>query len=391
MNTERSNHTATLLSDDTVLIAGGANTSGPLNTAEVYDPSSGLFFYTNNNMIYARSFHAAAFIPAPATTSVTSATTIEDTVLIAGGFGYSSDSTDPTAAALDSAETYDPTTMRFSKTTGSMSGSSQGLTATPLSGGVQGYLRAESTMGMLFSEIYSNGGSLASINGIDMDKHAGITRIYAPQFCTTPSCQTILNVINGNQDSEATVTITLHAPDGGVLATRTRIMPKNAQLKDNLMDIFGSDPKIVNQTGWIEIASSVDKIVGIESITNSDNSYLASFEMSGIPMDHFIFPLVSQDSQFSTGIGLLNASDRPANIQLELWGMGGTLDQSVSMTIAPHTRISEILGQIFPGMQPRRAGNVRIKSDQPVYGMGALFDATLHFLAAAPPVAYPEP
>jgi hypothetical protein len=167
-------------------------------------------------------------------------------------------------------------------------------------------------------------------------------------------------------------------------------MPKNAQLKGNLMDIFGNDPKIENQTGWIEIASSVDKIIGIESFTNSDNTYLASFEMSGTPLDHFIFPLISQDAQFSTGIGLLNGSDRPANIQLELWGTGGTLDQSASITIAPHTRISEILGQVFPGMQPHRAGNVRIKSDQPVYGMGALFDAPLNFLTAVSPVAYPE-
>jgi len=393
MNAERSSHTATLLSDATVLIAGGANSSGPLNTAEVYDPSTGSFFYTDNNMSYARTSHAAALIPSQTATipGTTNTTVTEAKVVIAGGFGYlSSATTSTTAGTLDSAEIFDPNTRQFSTVPGTMIASSKAGTATPLSGGIQGYLRGVSTMGLLFTEIYSNGGSLSSINGVNMDEHAGITRIYSPQFCTMTWCQTLLNVINGNQDSEATVTLILHAPDGGVLATQTRTMAKNAQLKGNLMDIFGNDPKLANQTGWIEIASSVDKIIGIEAFAGSDNSYLAAYEMSGVPLSHFILPLVSQDSQFATGIGLLNASDRPANIKLDLWGTGGTLDQSASITLAPHARIAEIVGQVFPDMQPHRAGNVRIKSDQPVYGIGALFDAPLHFMAAVPPVNYPE-
>jgi hypothetical protein len=161
-------------------------------------------------------------------------------------------------------------------------------------------------------------------------------------------------------------------------------------LKGNLTDIFGNDPKVQNQTGWIEISSSVDKIVATESITNSDNTFLTSYEMSGIPMSRFIFPFISQDSEFATGIGLLNTSDQTANIKLELWGTNGSLDQSATLAIAPHTRISKILGEVFPGMQPHRAGNLRVQSDQPIYGMGALFDAAFHFMANVSPVALPE-
>jgi hypothetical protein len=383
MNAERSNYTATLLSDNAVLIAGGTNTSGSLNTAEVYDPASELFFYTNNNMTYARSAHTATLLVDDSVDTV-------DKVLIAGGFGFSSDATDQTPSALSSADIFDPSTMEFSKATGALPENSQGHTATLLGGGIQGYFRGTSNMGMLFTEIYSNGGSLSSINGINMDKYSGVTRIFSPLFCTTSPCQTLLNIINGNKDSQGTVVITLHASDGSVIATRTRIMSKNAQLKGSLTDIFGSDPKINNQTGWIEVASSADKIVGVVSLTNSDNTYLASYEMSGTPLRHFIFPFASQDSEFATEIGLLNSADQSANVQLELWGTGGTLDQSASITIAPYTRVLKNLELLFPGMQPHQSGNVRVKSDQPVYGVGSLSDKSFHFLAAVPPVVFPE-
>ena len=46
LNTARENHTATLLSDGTVPIAGGANSSGLLGSAELYNPMTGTFAYT---------------------------------------------------------------------------------------------------------------------------------------------------------------------------------------------------------------------------------------------------------------------------------------------------------------------------------------------------------
>jgi hypothetical protein len=257
-------------------------------------------------------------------------------------------------------------------------------------------------MGLLFTEIYSNGGTSSSgesiagastaINGIDVDKYAGITRIFSPQFTISPDRVTLLNVINANQDSEAQVTLTIHAPDGTVLSTPvTQVLPKNGQLKGNLLSLFGNDPNLQNQTGWLEVTSSVDRIVGIVSFTNSDSSFLASFELSGAPMSHFLFPLVSQDSTFQTEIALLNSGDQPANVQLELWSLAGTLDQSSTLTLAAHARTDQTLSQLFPGMQPHRSANVRVLSDQPLIGLGAMSDQVPRFLSSVPPVLFPGP
>lgn len=94
----RFNHTATLLNDGKVLIAGGREKQGTvLNTAELYDPATGQF--TSTGQLSARRVgHTATLLP-------------DGKVLIAGGsdseFFY---------GALSSAELYDPRTGTFSPT-----------------------------------------------------------------------------------------------------------------------------------------------------------------------------------------------------------------------------------------------------------------------------------
>jgi hypothetical protein len=58
----RRRHTATLLQDGRVLIAGGLGTNGALNTAEIYTPASGKFAPTDMNMVIGRSQHTATLI-----------------------------------------------------------------------------------------------------------------------------------------------------------------------------------------------------------------------------------------------------------------------------------------------------------------------------------------
>src|SRR5581483_4985193 len=100
MSVARSVHTATLLPDGKVLIAGGANISGVLASAELYDPLTGSFTPTGE-MTQARSFHTATLLQNGKVLMVGGLTT-------RGGGHY---------AAI--AELYDPATGSFSAT-GSM-------------------------------------------------------------------------------------------------------------------------------------------------------------------------------------------------------------------------------------------------------------------------------
>jgi hypothetical protein len=77
-------HTATLLPNGKVLVAGGAGQNGPLDSAELYDPSTGSWAAAGN-MITGREGHTATLLP-------------DGRVLVAGSSG------EPPA----SAELYDP-------------------------------------------------------------------------------------------------------------------------------------------------------------------------------------------------------------------------------------------------------------------------------------------
>ena len=399
MTEPRSKHTATLLSDGSVLIAGGLNEFGSLNTAETFDYTTGLFSKTDGFMTWTRYSHTATLLmddedeDGPGDEDEGN----NDRVLLAGGYGFNTgeeedeDSEEDTdyVGALSSAEIYDPVTRQFTPTTGSMTQKRQEHTAILITRGTQGYLRVSAPMGQLFTEVYSNGGASTAIAGIDMDKYVGVTQVYSPQFVISSDYITWLNVINGNQEEDATITMTLHAPDGTVLAAREQVLPPNAQLKGNILDIFQQDPSLQNRTGWLEVTSSVDPVVGTVSFTNSENKFLMSYELFGDSMENFIFPLVSEDSTFQTGVALLNSGDQPANIQLELWGTSGSLDETRSLTLSPHSRLSQVLTELFPGMMPRRAGNVRIHSDQPLFGIGVMYDRNLRFFSYVPATAIP--
>lgn len=91
--TARFGHTATLLSTGSVLIAGGSTGMAVLNTAEIYDPPTGTFRPTTNNMSSARIFHTATRLNS-------------NRVLLAGGSNG--------VGVLNSADIFDPTTGLFS-------------------------------------------------------------------------------------------------------------------------------------------------------------------------------------------------------------------------------------------------------------------------------------
>lgn len=99
MAASRVGHTATLLLDGRVLIAGGEDDTSILSSAEIYNPATGTFAPTGNLPV-ARYMHSATLLP-------------DGRVLIAGGYNPLAISS---GGFLTSAEIYDPSTGAFTLT-----------------------------------------------------------------------------------------------------------------------------------------------------------------------------------------------------------------------------------------------------------------------------------
>jgi N-acetylneuraminic acid mutarotase len=171
MNTARAGHTATLLADGVVLIAGGfsaaSDTAPALNTAELFDPVAKTFTNISATMASPRIFHTATrlqnglvllaggqsdtndgdgadiaelFNPATQTFTALSATMTsprgghaavllpDGKVLLMGGFNNSS-------MSLNSAEVFDPVTQTFTALTATMTSGRSDFTSTLLPNG----------------------------------------------------------------------------------------------------------------------------------------------------------------------------------------------------------------------------------------------------------------
>jgi hypothetical protein len=101
MRVARVQHTATLLSDGTVLVAGGFNGSGATNSSEIFNPKGGTWSPTKGaTMTVARAGHTA--------TLLCTLPCNNGKVLVAGGFNGS--------GATNSSEIYDPKTGSWSAT-----------------------------------------------------------------------------------------------------------------------------------------------------------------------------------------------------------------------------------------------------------------------------------
>lgn len=156
MSVGRDSHTATLLSNGKTLIVGGQNVSGPLSSAEEYDPAKA-GFVVKANMAAARTEHTATLLG-------------NGKVLIVGGSdGFS---------ALASAELYDPSAGTFSAT-GSMLEKRVRHTATLLPNGnvlVAGGSNGNSSLAT--AEIYDVGGGKFTATSAMMaarDSHVAVS------------------------------------------------------------------------------------------------------------------------------------------------------------------------------------------------------------------------
>ncbi len=194
MNSTRASHTATLLNDGTVLIAGGNDGYGYFNVAEIFHPGTGSFSYTTTGLITARSLHTATLLN-------------DGQVLITGGFGA--------GGFVATAELYNVFTGMFTPA-GSLNTARDAHTATLLTNGnvlvaggesLNGYLASTEVFNLATSS-YTLAGNLPNAlgsatatqlgngqvliaGGFGADGYFNAASLYSPDTLTPPGLVSI--------------------------------------------------------------------------------------------------------------------------------------------------------------------------------------------------------
>ena len=189
MKSARSGHTATLLPNGLVLIAGGMERNGSIyGTAELYDPARGRFRATAGAMTTPRVGHSAALLQ-------------DGRVLLAGGWDDQ--------GTLGTAELYDPATDRFAPT-GSMSARRGDFTATVLPIGTVLVAGGEDDRALVTAELYDPISGKFSPTG---SMHAGRT-----MHTATPLPGGLVLIVGGGDYGHPLATAELYTAGSGTFA-----------------------------------------------------------------------------------------------------------------------------------------------------------------------------
>jgi hypothetical protein len=249
MTTARCGHSATLLNDGTVLIAGGIGQSGPpLSSAEVYSPSAASFSAVGA-MHTARAVHAATAL-------------YDGTVLVAGGDVSNVGSPTPYGPYTSSVEVYTPSLKTFA-TTGGLITARGGQTATLL--GVGTVLEAGGG--------YGSAGSITAT--AELYSYPFTQSVIYPAYHVT----SILYAPPGNKSQDGYTDTTTNATTSTIGSNFTQGSSTSFsygfsfcdnQCTGSASESFGTSSTTTNSTAFQESYSSATSVANASVSTNPD-------------------------------------------------------------------------------------------------------------------------
>jgi hypothetical protein len=193
----------------------------------------------------------------------------------------------------------------------------------------EGYLWLTSTEGAFSNEIFNNGASTEIVKGIDRYKHVGVTKLYAPQYATVSGWKTTLNLINASTE-EADVTVTFHGGDATILWQFQKHFAIGEQIRDDVANLFSNppsdftnvvaDPAFLNTSGWMEVESTKDQILGSLSYNATGDHVFAVYDVNSTDLKRF-----TTVRGWKTTLDLSNVGPQEDDMTVTFYGNDGTI------------------------------------------------------------------
>jgi len=324
LNTARFNHTATLLPNGKVLVAGGVDSSGnPVASAELYNPASGTWSATGN-LNAARDLHTATSLP-------------NDKVLVAGGEG----STFPFPPSA-SAELYDPASGSWAAT-GSLNTARDLHTATSLPNG----------------KVLVAGG----VDDSSFDPSAS-AELYDSSPTTLANISSRLPVQTGDNVLIGGFIVTGTQQKKVIIRALGPSVPVPGALADPTLELYSGSTLLEANDNWVD---SPNKQAIIDSgIAPSNNRESAI--VRALPANNSAYTAIVRGVNNTTGIGVVEVYDLDRSVDSKLANIStrGLVQTGDNVLIA---------GTIILGETPQK---VIVRALGPSTGVpGAMADPTL--------------
>lgn len=291
LNTARYDAAASQLANGQILIVGGSNEYNPVNSAEIYNPSTGSFTTTSGGLNTARSSPAATLLNS-------------GLVLISGGSTCES----PTCPT-NTAEVYDPNANTFQYTSGNMNAYRVDQTATLLTNG---------------QVLLAGGTDGCSGNPCTSD---ATTELYNPSTGTFTSSQELVAARSGHSAT--------------LLANGSVLLAGGIAGGTTLSSVEFYQPSSISPTGLVSISvapanasvavGGVQQFVATGTFSDNSTSTLQSVSWSSSNSSVALINNAASDSGFALGTSL-GSTTISATI--------GTLSGSTTLTVSPPVQSS---------------------------------------------------
>lgn len=270
LGTARVGHTATLLTSGKVLVVGGQGAGGRLASAELYDPTSGTWSSTAD-LAVARSYHSATLLP-------------NGNVLVTGGYGDS-------GSALVGAELYNTRTGTWTQT-GSVITPRGSQTATLLANG----------------DILIAGGASGTVG-------SSVPLASAELYITSPllfNLSTRLNIHSGDNAMIGGIIITGAEPKTVIVRGLGPSLNIPGALADPVIEVHGSGGELLAlNDNWRDAPNSGQVASTLPPVNDLESA------LWGI-INPGAYTVIVRGNNNGTGIGLFEVYDLDENANCEL-------------------------------------------------------------------------
>jgi hypothetical protein len=256
-----------------------------------------------------------------------------------------------------------------------------------------GYIKGTSDLPLVVRDYFGN--SLES-NILVAQTPTALTSFQIPFFASGGSYSTELTIVNVAPRDPADISLTLINDSGEEIAIDGNpvkfTIPAGAQLTQTVAGLFpalGAD--LVAGSIRVDVKSiykgpipTSPGLIGSVRIVAADGSASAAIPLRIPPLSHFVYSHVAQDSNYFTGVVILNTNSEPATYTLDVYTKEGMLTGSFSSQLQPGEKISKLLFQLIPATAGQLGGYIEITGDLPLTSIYMLGTNDIRSLGTIP-------